>query len=114
MPKERLAHLIKKRDEAKADEELQSKKLLKQTEAERQKIIWEWKKLYRFLEEQEQLLLSQLEKLDRAIVKRKDESISELSREISLLSDLLSERGGENKQQLQSQSLQGVGSTGNR
>lgn len=75
-------------------------------EAERQRILCKWKDLRGFLEKQEQLLLSQLEKLDRTIVKRRDESISELSREISLLSELLGQRGGENEQAPLSQSVQ--------
>ncbi|XP_038226599.1 zinc finger protein 566-like isoform X1 [Dermochelys coriacea] len=112
MSKERLACLIKEREEAKADEEMQSEKLLKQMEAERQRILCKWKDLRGFLEKQEQLLLSQLEKLDRAIVKRRDKSISELSQEISLLSELLNQRGGENEQEPLSQSVQGVGSSG--
>ncbi|KAM7145608.1 uncharacterized protein RBU57_014349 isoform 3-T5 [Macrochelys suwanniensis] len=114
MSKEWLACLIKEREETKTDEEMQSEKLLKQTEAKRQRILCEWKDLRGFLEKQEQLLLSQLEKLDRAIVKRRDESISELSREISLLSKLLNQRGGENRQEPLSQSVQGVGSSESR
>nr|XP_042703998.1 zinc finger protein 3-like [Chrysemys picta bellii] len=111
MSQERLACLIKEREETKADEEMQSEKLLKQTEAEKQRILCEWKDLCGFLEKQEQLLLSQLEKLDRAIVKRRDKSISELSQEISLLSELFNQRGGENRQEPLSQSVQGVGSS---
>ncbi|XP_067390553.1 zinc finger protein 586-like isoform X2 [Emydura macquarii macquarii] len=103
------APLRKQRDAAKAGEEQQSEELLKQTEAEREKIIWVWKELQRFLVEQEQLLLSQLEELERAIVKRRDEGVCKLSREISLLSA----RGGE-EQQPRSPSLQGAGSTGSR
>ncbi|XP_044837586.1 zinc finger protein 684-like isoform X3 [Mauremys mutica] len=83
------------------------------TEAEKQRILCEWKDLRGFLEKQEQVLLSQLEKLDRAIVKRRDKSISELSQEISLLSELLNQRGGENGQEPLSQSIQGVGSSEN-
>ncbi|XP_067390589.1 E3 ubiquitin-protein ligase TRIM7-like [Emydura macquarii macquarii] len=79
---------------------------LKQTEVEREKIIWVWKELREFLEEQEQLLLSQLEELERAIVKRRDEGVQEIS--------LLSERGGEEEQQPLSRSLQGAGSAGSR
>ncbi|XP_050791622.1 zinc finger protein RFP-like [Gopherus flavomarginatus] len=74
----------------------------KQTEAERQKIVWEWKELRGFLEEQEQWLLSWLEELERAIVHRRDEGICNLSWEISLLSEM----GGEKGQQPLSQSLQ--------
>ncbi|XP_074979701.1 uncharacterized protein LOC125626575 isoform X3 [Caretta caretta] len=88
----------------KAEEERQSAELLKQTEAERQKIIAEWKELRGFLEEQEQLLLSQLEELARAIVKRRDEGVSRPSGEISLL-------GGKGQQQPRSQSPQGAGCT---
>ncbi|XP_075767503.1 uncharacterized protein LOC142820990 [Pelodiscus sinensis] len=83
--------------------ERQSTMLLKQTEAERQKILAEWKELRDFLEEQEQLLLAQLEELARDIVKRRDEGTSRRSREIFLL--------GEKGQQPWSQSLQGAGST---
>ncbi|XP_065426231.1 zinc finger protein RFP-like isoform X2 [Chrysemys picta bellii] len=89
---------------------LRSCSLQKQTEAERQKIVWEWKELRGFLEEKEQWLLSQLEELERAIVQRRDEGICSLSWEISLLS----ERGGEKGQQPLSQPLQGAGSTGGR
>ncbi|XP_048685762.2 uncharacterized protein LOC125626612 isoform X1 [Caretta caretta] len=88
----------------KAEEERQSVELLKQTEVERQKIVAEWKELRGFLEEQEQLLLSQLEELARAIVKRRDEGVSRLSGEISLL-------GGKGQQQPSSQSPQGAGCT---
>ncbi|XP_053870409.1 zinc finger protein 79-like isoform X3 [Malaclemys terrapin pileata] len=90
--------------ERKAKEERQSAELLKQTEAERQKIVAEWKELRGFLEEQEQLLLSQLEELARAIVRRRDEGVSRPSGEISLL-------GEEGQQQPGSQSPQGAGCT---
>ncbi|XP_030397577.1 uncharacterized protein LOC115639231 [Gopherus evgoodei] len=88
----------------KAEEERQSAELLKQTEAERQKIVAEWKELREFLEEQEQLLLSQLEELARAIVRRRDEGVSRPSGEISLI-------GEEGQQQSRSQSPQGAGHT---
>ncbi|XP_050791734.1 zinc finger protein 3-like [Gopherus flavomarginatus] len=81
---------------------------LKQTAAERQKIVWEWQELRGCLEEQEQRLLARLEELERAIVQRRDEGVCSLSWEISLLS----KRGGEKGQQPLSQPLQGVGSTG--
>ncbi|KAH1174112.1 hypothetical protein KIL84_002256 [Mauremys mutica] len=79
----------------------------KQTEAERQKIVAEWKELRGFLEEQEQLLLSQLEELARAIVRRRDEGVSRPSGEISLL-------GEEGQQQPRSRSPQGAGRTESR
>ncbi|KAM9112574.1 uncharacterized protein ACDP82_020516 isoform 3-T3 [Pangshura tecta] len=91
----------------KAKEERQSAELLKQTEAERQKIVAEWKELRGFLEEQEQLLLSQLEELTRAIVRRRDEGVSRPSGEISLL-------GEEGQQQPRSRSPQGAGRTESR
>ncbi|KAM9172960.1 uncharacterized protein ACDP82_000134 isoform 2-T2 [Pangshura tecta] len=110
VPQKHLAPLGKAREAAKTEEEQQSEELLKETAAERQKIVWEWQELRGFLEEQEQRLLSRLEELERAIVQRRDESVCSLSWEISLLS----ERGGEKGQQLLSQPLQGAGSTGGR
>ncbi|XP_065425766.1 zinc finger protein 154-like isoform X4 [Chrysemys picta bellii] len=107
VPKTHLAPLGKEREAAKAEEERHSEELLKQTEAERRKIIWEWKELRGFLEGQEQWMLSRLEELERAIVQRRDEGICSLSWEISLLS----ERGGEKGKQPLSQPLQGAGST---
>uniref|UniRef100_A0A8C8RDA6 Uncharacterized protein n=1 Tax=Pelusios castaneus TaxID=367368 RepID=A0A8C8RDA6_9SAUR len=103
---EHLAPLRKESKIAKAEEERQREELLKQTQAERQKIVWEWKELRDFLEEQKQLLLSQLEELERSIVQRGDEGFFKWSQEISVLS------GGEGEKGLQllSQSLQGAGS----
>ncbi|XP_065273480.1 E3 ubiquitin-protein ligase TRIM7-like [Emys orbicularis] len=91
VPEKHLAPLGKEREAAKAGEEQQSEELLKQTAAERQKIVWEWQELRGFLEEQEQRLLSRLEELERDIVQRRDEGVCSLSREISLLR----ERGGD-------------------
>ncbi|XP_065273463.1 zinc finger protein 773-like [Emys orbicularis] len=110
VPQKHLAPLRKEREADKAKEERQSDELLKQTEAERQKIVWEWQELRGFLEGQEQRLLSRLEELERAIVQRRDEGICSLSRGISLLSEM----GGEKGQQPLSQPLQGAGSTGSR
>ncbi|CAM2095236.1 unnamed protein product [Caretta caretta] len=106
-PREHRAPLGKEREAAKAEEQQQSEELLKQTEAERQKMVWEWQELRGFLEEQEQQLLSWLEEVERAIVQRRDEDICRLSWEISLLR----EQGGEKGQPPLSQSLQGAGST---
>ncbi|XP_074916186.1 LOW QUALITY PROTEIN: uncharacterized protein LOC116835656, partial [Chelonoidis abingdonii] len=110
VPQKHLAPLGKEREAAKAQEEQQSEELLKQTEAKRQKIVWEWKELQGFLEEQKQRLLAWLEELERAIVQRRDEGVCSLSWEISLLS----KRGGEKGQQPLRQILQGAGSTGGR
>ncbi|XP_077662923.1 uncharacterized protein LOC144258312 [Eretmochelys imbricata] len=106
-PREHRAPLGKEREAAKVEEQQQSEALLIQTEAERQKIVWEWQELRGFLVEQEQRLLYQLEELERAIVQRRDEGICRLSWEISLHS----ERGGEKGQQPLSQPLQGAGSS---
>ncbi|XP_067385567.1 zinc finger protein 2-like [Emydura macquarii macquarii] len=108
-PKGHLAPLRKEREADKAEEQWQSEELLKQTQAERQKIVWEWKELRAFLEEQELLLLSQLEELARSIAKRRDESLFRLSQEISLLSER-----GEKGQQPLSQSLENSRSPGSR
>ncbi|XP_050791518.1 zinc finger protein 154-like isoform X4 [Gopherus flavomarginatus] len=110
VPQKHLAPLGKEGEAAKAEEERQSEELLKQTAGERQKIVGEWQELRGCLEEQEQRLLARLEEPERAIVQRRDEGICSLSWEISLLS----ERGGEKGQQLLSQPLQSVGSTGGR
>uniref|UniRef100_A0A8C5EWH0 Uncharacterized protein n=1 Tax=Gopherus evgoodei TaxID=1825980 RepID=A0A8C5EWH0_9SAUR len=106
VPQKHLAPLGKEREAT--EEERQSEELLKQTAAERQKIVWEWQELRGFLEEQKQRLLSRLEELERAIVQRRDEGVCSLSWEISLLN----ERGGEKGQQPLSQPLQDAGSTG--
>ncbi|CAM4558017.1 E3 ubiquitin-protein ligase TRIM7-like isoform X1 [Lepidochelys kempii] len=108
-PQEHLAGLRKDREEAKANEEKRSEELLKQTEAERQKILSECKELRGFLEEKEQFLLSRLEALDGDIAQRRDESVSKLSEEISHIDKLITEKGGETGQQPVSQSAQGGG-----
>ncbi|XP_053861587.1 zinc finger protein 436-like [Malaclemys terrapin pileata] len=107
-PPEHPAPLPDEGEAAKAEAQRQSEELLKQTAAERRKIVWEWQELRGFLEEQEQRLLARLEELERAIVQRRDEGVCSLSREISLLS----ERGGDEGQRLPSQPLQGAGSPG--
>ncbi|XP_034613169.1 E3 ubiquitin-protein ligase TRIM7-like isoform X2 [Trachemys scripta elegans] len=109
-PPERSAPLPDEGEAAKAEEQRQSEELLKQTAAERRKIVWEWQELRGFLEEQEQWLLSRLEELERAIAQRRDEGVCSLSWEISLLS----ERRGDEGQQPPSQPLQGAGSPGSR
>ncbi|CAM2101775.1 unnamed protein product [Caretta caretta] len=64
------------------------------TEKKRQKIVSEFQQLWQFLEEQERLLLVQLEKLYKEIVKIQNENITKLSKEISHLSELISEMEG--------------------
>ncbi|XP_074873240.1 E3 ubiquitin-protein ligase TRIM7-like isoform X2 [Carettochelys insculpta] len=111
-PQEHLAGLRKDREEARANEEKKSEELLKQTEAERQKILAECQELRGFLEEKEKFLLSRLEALDGDIVQRRDESVFKLSEEISHIDKLITEKGVEAGQQPASQSPQGGGSSG--
>ncbi|XP_039358214.1 zinc finger protein RFP-like [Mauremys reevesii] len=94
------AHLKMLREERekllglKVREEKRNLEYLKQTQTERQKIVSEFQQLRQFLEEQERLLLAQLEKLDKEIVKTQNESVSEVSEEISRLGNLISEMEG--------------------
>uniref|UniRef100_A0A8D0L9A5 B30.2/SPRY domain-containing protein n=1 Tax=Sphenodon punctatus TaxID=8508 RepID=A0A8D0L9A5_SPHPU len=86
---------------------------LKQTDAERQKTVAEFKQLHQFLEEQERLLLAQLEELDKEIVKSRDEYLAKLSEEISSLGELISEME-EKCREPTSEFLQDIRSTLNR
>uniref|UniRef100_A0A7M4ETM2 Tripartite motif containing 10 n=1 Tax=Crocodylus porosus TaxID=8502 RepID=A0A7M4ETM2_CROPO len=62
--------------------------LQQKTEAERQKLVSEFRQLHQFLEEQERLQLDQLGELEKEIIRSQNEK---LSMEISRLSDLISE-----------------------
>ncbi|XP_025028987.1 zinc finger protein 436-like isoform X2 [Python bivittatus] len=53
-----------------------SEDLLRETEAERENIVWEWKELQRFLRDQEEVLLRRLEELEKDIIARRDEHLS--------------------------------------
>ncbi|KAM7145809.1 zinc finger protein RFP-like, partial [Macrochelys suwanniensis] len=90
--------------------EKRSQEYLKEAETERQKIVSEFQQLRQFLEEQERLLLAQLEKLDEEIMKIQNENITKLSKEISCLSELISELEGK-CQKPASEFLQDVRST---
>ncbi|XP_075768643.1 uncharacterized protein LOC142821595 isoform X2 [Pelodiscus sinensis] len=99
--KEKLAaHLKTLREERekllgwKVTGEGKSQEYLKQTQAERQKIVAEFQQLRQFLEEQEQLLLAQLEKLDEEIGRLQTDTVRKLSMQISHLSELISELEG--------------------
>uniref|UniRef100_A0A8C4Y5G0 Uncharacterized protein n=1 Tax=Gopherus evgoodei TaxID=1825980 RepID=A0A8C4Y5G0_9SAUR len=112
----RLNILKQEREELlewKQDGETQSQEYLGKIEAERQKIVSEFEQLRQFLEEQERLLLAQLEELDKEIVKIQDENVTKLSKEISQLSDLISEIE-EKRQQPTSEFLQDIRSTWSR
>ncbi|KYO29215.1 hypothetical protein Y1Q_0005907 [Alligator mississippiensis] len=82
----------------KLDGEKESLKWLEKTEAERQKIVLEFQKLRQFLEEQEQLLLTQLAKLEKEIVQRQGDSVTNLSKNISQLDNLICEIEGKYQQ----------------
>nr|XP_025036313.1 zinc finger protein RFP-like [Pelodiscus sinensis] len=84
---------------------------LKQTQAERQKIVAEFQQLRQFLEEQERLLLAQLEKLDEEIVRIQTDTVRNVSVQISHLSEQISELEGK-CQKPASEFLQDVKSTG--
>ncbi|XP_075765614.1 zinc finger protein RFP-like [Pelodiscus sinensis] len=71
-----------------------SQEYLKQTQAERQKIVAEFQQLRQFLEEQERLLLAQLEKLDEEIGRLQTDTVRKLSVQISHLSEGISELEG--------------------
>nr|XP_009665525.1 PREDICTED: tripartite motif-containing protein 7-like [Struthio camelus australis] len=62
-----------------------------QTEAERQKIVSEFRQLRRFLKEQELVLLAQLGELDKEIMRRQEEEQIKMAGEISLLNILICE-----------------------
>ncbi|XP_074873034.1 uncharacterized protein LOC142024748 [Carettochelys insculpta] len=94
----------------KATREGKSRECLKQTQTERQKIVWEFQQLRQFLEEQERLLLAQLEKLEEEIVRMQNDNVSELSAQISRLSELMGEMEGK-CQKPASEFLQDVRST---
>ncbi|XP_074873210.1 tripartite motif-containing protein 10-like [Carettochelys insculpta] len=74
--------------------EKRSQQYLTQTQTERLKIVWEFQQLRQFLEEQERLLLAQLEKLEEEIVRTQNDNVSELSVQISHLSELMGELEG--------------------
>ncbi|KAM7137265.1 uncharacterized protein RBU57_016958 [Macrochelys suwanniensis] len=109
-PRERPAPLRQARDAGQAEVQRQSEALLRQTDAERQRMGRQWKELRGFLGEQEQRLLARLDELERAVVRRRDEGVCRPSREVSLPG----ERGAEKGQQPPSSSPQGAGSPGSR
>ncbi|XP_053902626.1 zinc finger protein RFP-like [Malaclemys terrapin pileata] len=90
--------------------EQRSQEYLKQTETVRQKIVSEFQELRQFLEEQERLLLAGLDKLDKEILKKQNENVTKLSKQISRLSELISEMEGKCQKPV-SEFLQDVRST---
>ncbi|KAG6923156.1 zinc finger protein RFP-like [Chelydra serpentina] len=84
--------------EFQSSREMTSQELLKEVEAERQKVVSEFKQLHLFLVEQERRRLGRLGELDEEIVKRRDENAAKFSKALSCLSDLVSELEGKCQQ----------------
>ncbi|XP_042306704.1 E3 ubiquitin-protein ligase TRIM7-like [Sceloporus undulatus] len=91
----------------KSETENESQDLLKQTEAEMEKAVAEFRQLHQFLEEQEKLLLSRMEEVKKEVSKKRDEYLARLSGELSSLESLIQEME-EKKQQPASELLQDV------
>ncbi|XP_025072788.1 E3 ubiquitin-protein ligase TRIM7-like [Alligator sinensis] len=66
--------------------------------AERQKIVAAFERLRRFLEEQERVVLAELGELERGIEKSQGETVTQLSEEISHLTNLIRELEGKCQQ----------------
>uniref|UniRef100_A0A670HZH6 RING-type E3 ubiquitin transferase n=1 Tax=Podarcis muralis TaxID=64176 RepID=A0A670HZH6_PODMU len=65
--------------------------LQKQTGAEREKMVAEFRRLRQFLEEQEKLLLAQMAEVEKEIAAKREEHLARLSRELSSLDSLIRE-----------------------
>ncbi|XP_062978276.1 zinc finger protein RFP-like [Elgaria multicarinata webbii] len=90
-----------------------SQDLLRETEAERQKLLSEFQQLRQVLLREEQLLLTRLEQLEKEVEVKKEEHGTKFSEEISHLNTLISEL--EQKcQEPPSRLLQDIGSIFNR
>ncbi|TFJ96396.1 alanyl-tRNA synthetase [Platysternon megacephalum] len=112
----RLQRLREEREELlglKSDWAKESERLLRQTEVERQLVVFECERLRQFLAEQERLLLARLGELDEEIGRRREENATCLCKEISQLSTLITELE-EKCQQPVLELLQGVRSTMSR
>ncbi|XP_065271254.1 E3 ubiquitin-protein ligase TRIM7-like [Emys orbicularis] len=96
-----LKTLKKEREELlgfKETEERKMKEYRDKKEAERQKVVSEFEQLHQFLEEQERLLLARLGELEQEIVRWQNETVTKLDKEISHLSELISEMEGKGQQ----------------
>ncbi|XP_062978457.1 E3 ubiquitin-protein ligase TRIM7-like [Elgaria multicarinata webbii] len=93
-----------------ADAEKENHELLKQTKAEREKSVAQFRQLRQFLEEQEKRLLAQIEEVEKEIARKREEHLAILSKELSSLESLIQEM--EKKcQQPASEFLQDIRST---
>ncbi|XP_053147586.1 zinc finger protein RFP-like isoform X2 [Hemicordylus capensis] len=107
-----LERLRKEREDIltyKADTEKESQGLL-QTEAEKQKMVAEFRQLHQLLEEEEKHLLVKIEEVEKEIASKMDEQMAELSKELSSLENVIQEME-EKCQQSASELLQDVRST---
>ncbi|XP_053235249.1 zinc finger protein RFP-like [Podarcis raffonei] len=93
----------------KADTEKESQDLLKQMEAERGKMVAEFRRLHQFLEEQEKRILAQMAEVEKEIAAQREEHLARLSRELSSLDSLIREME-EKLQEPASELLQDIGS----
>ncbi|XP_077778815.1 zinc finger protein RFP-like [Podarcis muralis] len=93
----------------KADTEKESQDLLKQTGAEREKMVAEFRRLHQFLEEQEKRILAQMAEVEKEIAAQREEHLARLSRELSSLDSLIREME-EKLQEPASELLQDIGS----
>ncbi|XP_032998383.1 E3 ubiquitin-protein ligase TRIM7-like [Lacerta agilis] len=77
--------------ELKADTEKESQDLLKQTDAEREKMVAEFRRMHQFLEEQEKLILDQMAEVEKEIAAKREEHLAKLSGVLSSLDSLIRE-----------------------
>uniref|UniRef100_A0A7M4F3B1 RING-type E3 ubiquitin transferase n=1 Tax=Crocodylus porosus TaxID=8502 RepID=A0A7M4F3B1_CROPO len=112
----RLEHLREQREKLQGLKfawEQESERFLRQTELERQWVMFECKGLRQLLAEHESLLLARLGELDEEIVMRREENVARLCEETARLKALITELEGK-CQQPAPELLQGVRSTVNR
>nr|XP_028576189.1 E3 ubiquitin-protein ligase TRIM7-like [Podarcis muralis] len=93
----------------KADTEKESQDLLKQTGAEREKMVADFRQLHQFLEEQEKRILAQMAEVEKEIAAKREEHLARLSGELSSLDSLIREME-EKLQEPASELLQDIGS----
>ncbi|XP_053154074.1 E3 ubiquitin-protein ligase TRIM7-like [Hemicordylus capensis] len=89
-----LENLRKQREEIlvyQSNTEKESQDLLKQAETARQKAVAAFKEMRQFLEEKENYLLAAMEEADKEIVKKRDEHVARLAKELSSLDDTIQE-----------------------
>ncbi|XP_053149354.1 E3 ubiquitin-protein ligase TRIM7-like [Hemicordylus capensis] len=75
----------------KADTGKEYRYLFRQTEKEKQKTVAEFRQLRQFLDVQEKLLLSQMDEVEKDIVKKRDEYMISVSKELCCLESLIRE-----------------------